>query len=70
MDELTIRSKFMKRMISKLAKKALYQKCGYNTDVSLNDLSASMTDERARVHLDIDLYISKKEFEKMLKNIC
>ena len=69
MDELSIRSKIMKRMISKLVKKALYQKCGYNADVTLNDLSASMTDERAHVHLDVDVYISKKELEKILKNI-
>lgn len=69
MDELSIRSRFMKRMISKIVKKVLYQKVGCNADICLNDLKASMTDERAHVHLDVDLYVGKKELEKILKNI-
>lgn len=69
MDEIRIRSRFMKKAISKIVKKVIYQKIGYNVDIGLNDFEASMTDERAHVHLDVDLCIGKKELSELLKKL-
>lgn len=69
MDELKIGSKFMKSLISKLAKLAIRKKTGCNVDIQINDVHADMSDEKAHIHLDIDAELSKYELTKILKSI-
>lgn len=69
MDEVKIVSKFTRSVISKLVKVVLHKKLGYNVDIQLNDVKATITDGKTHVHLDVDAELSKEELLKILKNI-
>lgn len=69
MDEMKISSKFTRMLLSKLAKGVLHKKLGYNVDIQLNELNASISDEKAHVHVSIDADMSKEELMKILKKI-
>lgn len=69
MDEMNIVSKFTTVMISKIAKKVLRKKLGYNVDIQLNEIKASIADGKTHIHLDVDAELSKEELMKILKNI-
>lgn len=66
---MKIATKFMRSMISKIVKKVLRQKTGYDIDIQLNDASANFTDGKAHVHLDIDAELGGTELMKILKNV-
>lgn len=68
MDEMKIASKFTRDIVSKLIKKALFKKAGYNVDIRLNGLYANVVDGKTHVHLDLDADFSKDELAKILKN--
>lgn len=51
MDEMKISSKFTRMLLSKLAKGVLHKKLGYDIDIQLNELNASISDEKAHVHV-------------------
>ncbi len=69
MDELKITSKFMRTMISKLIKMALYKKFGCKIDIQINELSAVSIDGKTHVHLNVDGDIDSNEFKKFTKFI-
>lgn len=69
MDEMNIVSKFTTVMISKIAKKILRKKLGYNVDIQLNEIKASIADGKTHIHLDVDAELSKEELMKILKSI-
>lgn len=66
---MNIVSKFTTVMISKIAKKVLRKKLGYNVDIQLNEIKASIADGKTYIHLDVDAELSKEELMKILKNI-
>lgn len=69
MDEMKIRSKFMKNLVAKLVKGVVKKKVGYEMDIQLNELTAAVTDGAAHVHLNVDAEMSKDEFTKLLRTI-
>lgn len=69
MDEMKITSKFTTNMISKLIKMVLSKKFGYNVDIQLNAINATIVDGKTHVHLDVDAELDKDELTKILKNI-
>lgn len=69
MDEVKIVSKFTRSAISKLIKAMLHKKLGYNVDIQLNGVNATIMDGKTHVHLDIDAELDKDELVKILKNI-
>lgn len=69
MDEMNIVSKFTKNVISKLVKKVLHKRLGYNVDILLNEMNVTITDGKAHVHLNVDAELEKDELMKILKNI-
>lgn len=69
MDEVKIVSKFTRSVISKLIKVMLHKKLGYNVDIQLNEVNATITDGKTHVHLDVDAELDKDELLKILKNI-
>lgn len=69
MDEVKIVSKFTKSVVSKLIKVMLHKKLGYNVDIQLNDVNATITDGKTHVHLDVDAELDKDELVKILKSI-
>ena len=69
MDEVKIVSKFTRSVISKLIKVMLHKKLGYNVDIQLNEVNATITDGKTHVHLDVDAELDKDELIKILKSI-
>ena len=69
MDEMKIVSKFTTNMISKLVKKVLRKKTGYNIDIQLNAITASINDGRTHIHWDVDAELEKDELTKILKSV-
>lgn len=69
MDEMKIVSKFTTNMISKLVKMVLRKKLGYEIDIQLNEIKASIADGKTHIHLDVDAKLEKEELLKILKNI-
>jgi hypothetical protein len=69
MDELKIVSGFTKGILSKLVRMLLRKKIGYDIDIQLNDVKATIIEEKAKVHLDLDAELSKEELTKLLKKI-
>lgn len=69
MDELKIKSGFMRGIVSKLVAKAIHKKFGYKVDIQINDIDVVVTDGKARVHLNADGEIDSNEFKKFTKFI-
>lgn len=69
MDEVRIVSKFTRNVISKLLKMTLHKKLGYNIDIQLNEVNATVADGKTHVHLDVDAEFDKDELMKILKII-
>ena len=59
---------FTKNAISKLLGKVLRGKTGYDIGIQVHELDATVTEERALVHLSIDAQLNKKEFMRILKS--
>ena len=69
MDEMKISSKFTRMLLSKYVNLLLHKKLGYDIDIQLNELNASISDEKAHVHVSIDADMSKEELMKILKKV-
>ena len=69
MDEMNIVSKFTTMMISKIARKVLRKKFGYDVDIQLNEIKTTIADGKTHIHVDFDAELSKEELLKILKNI-
>ena len=69
MDKMEIVSKFTANVISRLIKVLLRKKLGYDVDIQLNEIKATITDGKTHVHLDMDAELGKDELVKILKDI-
>lgn len=69
MDEMRIVSKFTRGIISKVVRKTLKKKTGYDVGVQVNELNVAITDGRAHIHLNVDAELNKEELIKLLKDI-
>ena len=69
MDEMKISSKFMRNLVAKLVKKAVKKNVGYEVDIQLNGLTATITDGAAHIHLNVDAELGKDELAKLLAAI-
>lgn len=66
---MKIESKFITGIVSKIAKKVVRDKLGYNIDIQLNGLRTTVIDDKTHVHLDVNLELTKEELNKLLKSI-
>lgn len=66
---MKIVSRFTRGMISKLLKMVIHKKSGYNVDIQLNKVIATVTDGKTHLHLDIDVDLDKDELMRILKSI-
>lgn len=64
---MNIVSKFTRGVFSKVAKMALKKKTGYEVDIQLNELTVTVIDGKAHVHLNADAELEKDELVKILK---
>lgn len=69
MDELNIKTKFMRNMLSKILETVLRKKTGYKVKIQLNAIQVSITEEKARIHVDVDGEMNVDEFKKISRII-
>ena len=70
MDEMLIklRTKFMRKIVSKLIDKAIQSKTGYKVNIQFNDLEASFNDGEIIINANLEAKMDKQEFMKVLKS--
>lgn len=68
MDNMNIVSKFTTGIISQILKTTIRKKLGYNIDVSINNIKATVDDGVTSLHLDVDADMSKEELTRMIKD--
>lgn len=66
MDEVRIRTRFMKSIIEKLASRAIRKNLGRQIGVKINDLEAEFVNDLVTLKLNGELTLTKEEFEAML----
>lgn len=69
MDELKIKTKLMRGMLSKVIEMLIRKKTGYKIKIQLNDIDVTITDDVAHVHLNVDGDIDVNEFKKISRII-
>ena len=69
MDEMKIGSKFTTGIISKLVSMVIRKKLGYEVELKLNEVNATVIDGKTHVHLDVDAELDKEELVKILTSI-
>lgn len=69
MDEMKIGSKFTTGIVSKLVNMAIRKKFGYEVELKLNEINATVIDGKTHVHLDVDAELDKEELMKILKSV-
>ena len=65
---ISLKSKFMRKVVSKLLSKSIKSKTGYEIDVQFDELNASFEDGEITVKANLEAKMSKDEFMKILKS--
>lgn len=70
MDEMFIklRTKFMKKIVSKLLTKAIQSKLGYKIDIQVGDLEAELNNGDITLDVNLKAKMDEHEFIKILKS--
>ena len=69
MDEMLfkLRTKFMRKVISKSLSNAIQSKFGYKIDIQFKDLEATFNDGEITINADLGVKMDKHEFIRILK---
>ena len=65
---IRLRTKFMRKVVSKLISKSIQSKIGYEVDIQFEELDASFEDGEITVKANLEAKLSKDEFMKILKS--
>ena len=66
---MKIGSKFTTGIISKLVSMVIRKKLGYDVQLKLNEVTATVNDGKTHIHLDVDAELTKEELNKILASI-
>ena len=71
MDEMRVKlsTKFMKNIVSKLIKKAIYKKYGYKIDIRLDDLDVFVINGDTQINMNVGIQLKNEEFMKIMKSL-
>lgn len=71
MDEMKIRlsTRFMRSIVSKIIKRSISKKLGYDIDILINEIEIENIDEKIHLHIDVDSEISNRDFAKFLNDV-
>ena len=71
MDEmkLSLSTKFMRGVLTKLISRHIKKKYGYKIDIYLSEIDLNMVDGQTHIHVNADLELNSDEFKKLMKNI-
>lgn len=67
MDEMRITSAFLTGIISRVIKKTIKKKSGYDIDIQIKEFNVIFDDGNAAVHLEADGNLKKEELLNILK---
>ena len=70
MDEMFIKlkTKFMKKMVSKLLTKAIQNKFGYKVNIQISDLEVELNNDEIALNVNLEAKMKKHEFIKILQS--
>ena len=68
MDEVRIRTKFMKSLIAKLVQKAIKKNVNKDIKILIDTLEAQFVDDQVTLKISTEITLNKNEFEAMLLN--
>ena len=70
MDELklSLSTKFMKNIITKIIAKAIFKKTGYKIDITLNKIEAETVDSKVCLRADVEAEMNNEDFVKLIKS--
>lgn len=70
MDELklVLSTKFMRGIITKIVRKAVLKKTGYEIDIQINKIKAENIDGKVLLHVDVDAGINSEDFVNIIKD--
>lgn len=65
---INLRTKFIRKVVSKLISKTIKSKAGYEVDVQLGELNVSFEDGEITVKANLEAKLNKEEFMRILKS--
>lgn len=70
MDELklSLNTKFMKGIVTKIISKAIYKKTGYDVNIQLNEIKLETIDGKVCLHADVDAEVKNEDFMNIIKS--
>lgn len=66
---MKLESKFTTGIVSRIVRKVMRNKLGFDMDIRLNGMRTTVLDDKTHVHLDVDLELTKEELDKLMKRI-
>lgn len=67
MDEITINSKIMRKILSSVISKTVGQKMGFKPEINFNDpITVGMDQDYTVIHANIELICETKDIENLL----
>ena len=70
MDEMNIRSEFLKEAIANMIEKLISQKTGYRPEIRFIDpIQMSIDRDLAKVHLNFDVEMNKEDLDALIKKL-
>ena len=69
MDELklTLSSRFMRSIVTKILTKLIFNKTGYRVDIQINEMKADVCDGKVHIHIDVDGEMKCEDLMDILK---
>ena len=64
-----LNSGWMRILIAKAIKFGIIKKAGIKADLGINDLKIEDSDAGVKLHLDIDVTMSRDELERLVKDL-
>lgn len=70
MDELklSLSTKFMRGIVTKIISKAIYKKTGYDVSIQLNEIKLETVDGKVCIHADVDAEVKNEDFMNIFKS--
>lgn len=71
MDEmkLNLSTKIMRGLVASLVSKAIRKKLGYDIEIQLNELAATVVNGQAQLHISVDAKLDNNELKKILEAV-
>ena len=66
---MKIESKFMTKIVSRIVRKLIKNKFGYDLHLQLNGLRTTILEDKAHVHLDVEMELTKDELNRLLNDL-